>query len=297
MAAKPRPTARRIELGQELRHLRERAGMTLEQVADAGVVGGLYFAKLQRVETGTQNLRSAADLRALLEHYGVSDDADIEQLLRLQREGSSQDWWTPFRSTMPSGMPRFVGIETAARETSAFHPSLILGILQTEAYARTLYELAQPIEETTTEFIKRNVELRMRRKDALTRPDEPLLLRAVLGEAALRYLIGNADIMREQYAEITRLAALPNVTIQVLPMLPPKFRGYLPVHNFSILHLSEGLPTTVQVDNAWSGTSVSDKPREVGLYNRKFRALTASALPPEDTPAFLHQLTREITTP
>ncbi|WP_019982766.1 MULTISPECIES: helix-turn-helix transcriptional regulator [unclassified Streptomyces] len=296
MAQKPRPTVRRIELGYELRALRERAGKTMEDVVEAGVVKGLYFAKLQRVETGLQDLRSAADLRALLEHYGVTDDRDVEQLLAIQRAGASQDWWTLYRSTMPSGMPRFVGIESAARETWAFHPSLILGLLQTEAYARTLYQLAQPIEETTTQFITKNVDLRMRRKEALTQTDDPLVLRAVLWEPALRYLIGDADVMAEQYDEIIKLAALPNVTVQVLPLSPPKIRGYLPQHDFSVLHLSGQLPTSVQVDNAWGATSVSDKPREVGRFTRKFNAITASALPPEDTPALLEKMKKEITT-
>ncbi|MET9973040.1 DUF6281 family protein [Streptomyces sp. NPDC006356] len=97
-----------------------------------------------------------------------TDDRDVEQLLRIQRDGASQDWWTPFRSTMPSGMPRFVGIETAARETWAFHPALVLGLLQTEAYARALYELAKPIEETTTEFIDKNIQVRLRRNVEFT---------------------------------------------------------------------------------------------------------------------------------
>ncbi|RPK32438.1 Helix-turn-helix domain protein [Streptomyces sp. ADI92-24] len=296
MAQKPRPTVRRIELGYELRQLRERAGMTLEEVADRQAVKGLYFSKLQKVEKGLQDLGMSSTLRALLKLYGVEEDSDVEQLLAIQREAASTDWWTPFRSTMPSGMPRFVGVESAARESWAFHPALVLGLLQTEAYARTLYELAQPIEETTTEFIKKNVELRMRRKEALTRSEEPMILRAVLWEPALRYLIGDADVMHKQYEEITRLASLPNVTIQILPLLPAKIRGYLPIHDFNVLHLGDELPTSVQVDNAWSATSVSDKPREVGRFTRKFNSLTASASPPEDTPAILQQLTREITT-
>ncbi|WP_405648492.1 helix-turn-helix domain-containing protein [Streptomyces uncialis] len=296
MGQKPRPTVRRIELGYELRQLRERARMTLEEVAGTGVVKGLYFAKLQRIETGLQDLRLAGDLRALLDLYGVTDEVDIGQLLTIQREASSQDWWTPYRSTMPSGMPRFIGIESAAREALAFHPSLVLGLLQTEAYAHALYRLAQPIEETTTEFINKNVRLRLRRKDALTRTEEPLTLRAVLWEPALRNLVGDADVMREQYEEIARLAALPNVTVQVLPLLPARFRGYLPSHDFSILHLDEQLPTSVQVDNPWSSTSVSDKPKEVGRFARKFSTLTAAALAPEETPEFLQRLTREITT-
>ncbi|MDX3855776.1 DUF5753 domain-containing protein [Streptomyces sp. AK02-01A] len=296
MAQKPRPTVRRIELGYELRQLRERAKMTLEEVVSSGAVKGLYFAKLQRVETGLQDLGLAASLRALLALYGVTDDRHVDELLEIQRAGSNQDWWTPFRSTMPSGMPRFVGIETAARETLAFHPTLVLGLLQAEAYARTLYGLSQPIEETTTEFIKKNVELRMRRKEALTRPEDPLTLRAVLWEPALRNLIGDTETMRDQYKEIATLAALPNVTVQVLPILPPKVRGYLPSHDFSVLHLNGELPNSVQVDNAWSATSVTDKPREVDRFTRKWNTITASALPPEDTPAFLEQLTREITT-
>ncbi|MFJ2217666.1 DUF5753 domain-containing protein [Streptomyces sp. NPDC101062] len=187
-------------------------------------------------------------------------------------------------------MPRFVGVESAARETWAFHPVLVLGLLQTKAYSHRLYELAQPIEETTTEFINRNVEVRMRRKEAITRSDEPLVLRAVLWEPALRYLVGSPEVMREQYEEIASLASLPNVTIQILPMHPPKVRGYLPVHDFSLLYLNGDLPTSVQVDNAWSATSVTNKPREVGRFTRRFNAITASALAPEDTPTFLDNL-------
>ncbi|MFE4535819.1 helix-turn-helix domain-containing protein [Streptomyces scopuliridis] len=294
MAQKPRPTVRRIELGYELRALRERAGMTLEEVIESKAVTGLYFAKLQRVETGLQDLVTAGALRALLELYGVTDDHDVDQLLEIQRQSASQDWWTPYRSAMPSGMPRFIGIESAARETWAFHPALVLGLLQTEKYMRTLYELSQPIEETTSEFIQRNVEVRLRRKEALVRSEDPLILRAVLWEPALRYLIGSPEVMREQYEEIATLTTLPNVTIQVLPIFPPKIRGYLPVHDFSVLHLNGALPTSVQVDNAWSATSVTDKPREVGRFTRKFNAITASALAPEDTPSFLESLSREL---
>ncbi|MFE2938470.1 helix-turn-helix domain-containing protein [Streptomyces sp. NPDC059255] len=294
MAQRPRPTVRRIELGYELRVIRQRAEMTLEEVIETKAVPGLYFAKLQRVEKGLQDLGTSGALRALLELYGVTDERDVEQLLAIQRQGSSQDWWTPFRSSLPSGMPRFVGVEAAARETWAFHPALVLGLLQTEEYARTLFELSQPVEETTSEFIARNVEVRMRRTEALTGSDDPLILRAVLWEPALRYLIGSHETMREQYKHLADLASLPNVTIQILPILPPKIRGYLPVHDFSILHLAGDLPTSVQVDNAWSATSVTDKPREVGRFTRKFNAITASALAPEETPGFLESLTREL---
>ncbi|WP_406446406.1 Scr1 family TA system antitoxin-like transcriptional regulator [Streptomyces sp. NBC_01613] len=78
-------------------------------------------------------------------------------------------------------------------------------------------------------------------------------------------------------------------------MLSQTLRGYLSVHDFTMLRLNNGMPTSAQVDNAWSATSVSDKPREVGRFIRMLNALTALALPAEDTPAFLQQLMLGIT--
>lgn len=289
MAARARPTARRIELGHELRELRKQAGLTLEEAA-RGLP--LSDTKLYRVETGLQDLRSSGDLRKLLATYGVTEEDSVDRLLAIQREGSSREWWTQFKGSMPSGMPRFVGIESAAQEMQAFHPCLILGLLQTRSYAQALYETMKPIEETTTEFIQQNVDVRMRRKEALTREEEPLRLWAVLYEPALRYIVGDAEVMREQYEEIVKLTALDHVTVQILPQT---VRGYLAVNDFSILDLGDTLPTTVQIDTAWGASSVTDTPREVGKFSRRFNALVASSLPPEDTPKFLHQLSREIT--
>ena len=71
-------------------------------------------------------------------------------------------------------------------------------------------------------------------------------------------------------------------------------RRYRSIDNFMILDLSDELPPVVEVDTAWGGISVSDKPREIGLFTRKFNALVASALSPEETPGFLQRLSREI---
>jgi hypothetical protein len=290
VAARLRPTARRIELGHELRNLRQQASLTLEDA-----VKGLSFSetKLQRVETGLQDLRNAGDLRKLLARYGVLDDEVIDQLVEIQRTASRQDWWTPYTvATMASAMPRFLGVESEAQAIRAYHPTVVLGLLQTERYAQALHEIAKPIEEYTTEFIQKSVALRMKRKERLVSADESVKLWAILYEPALRYVVGDTDLMREQYEEITRLAKLDNVTVQILPQ---SVRGYLSLSDFTLLDLGTALPMTVQVDTAGAGMSITDKPREVGRFTRMFEALTRSALPSETTPEFLHQLTEEIT--
>ncbi|MFJ2112304.1 helix-turn-helix domain-containing protein [Streptomyces sp. NPDC087850] len=289
MAARPQPTARRIGLGHELRQLRKEAGLTIAEAAM-----GLHFdeSTLQRVETGWKSFRQAGQLRELLERYGVTDDEQVDRLVALQREASSREWWTGTGATMLSGMPRFLGVESAAREIRIFHPTAVPGLLQTEAYASSLHELHKPIDETTSEFVQQSVQLRMKRKEALTRDGDPIKVWAVLYEPALRYTIGGADIMREQYDALAKLAAAENVTLQVLPQAG---RGYAAFHDVNIMILGEGLPTTVQTDTAWFTVAVTDKPREVGRFCRMFDAMVAAALPPSDTAKLLHQLSREIT--
>ncbi|MEE1938582.1 helix-turn-helix transcriptional regulator [Streptomyces sp. TRM 70361] len=288
MAAPHRPTARRIALGHELRELRRRVGMSLQEASK-----GMPFSdtKLQRVETGLQDLRSAGALRKLLIRYGMTDEEEIERLITTQRTAASQEWWMLNAANMPSGVPRFLGIEAAAQEVRAYHPTLVLGLLQTEAYARARHEGAKSIDETTTEFIEDSVSVRMMRKEALTRGEDPLRLWAILYEPALRHVVGGVEVMREQYEEIDRLAALDNVTVQVLPQT---MRGHLFEHDFSLMFLRDAMPTTIQVDGPFNATFISDKRREAGRFSRHFEALSRSALPSEETPKFLHRLSREI---
>jgi transcriptional regulator with XRE-family HTH domain len=288
VAARPQPTARRISLGHELRQLRKEAGLTMAEAVD-GLP--LEESTLQRMETGWKSFRQAGHLRALLERYGITDEDQVDRLVALQREASSREWWTGTGTTLLSGMPRFLGVESVAREIRLFHPTVIPGLLQTEAYARSLHELTKPVDETTSEFVQQSVQLRMKRQEALTREEDPLKLWAVLYEPALRYLMGDTDTMREQYTALAEQAALENVTIQVLPQ---GGSGYVAFHDVNIMILDDGLPTTAQTDTAWFTVAVTDKPREVGRFARMFDAMAASALPPADTPKFLYHLAKEI---
>ncbi|QIB43481.1 helix-turn-helix domain-containing protein [Streptomyces aureoverticillatus] len=286
MAAKRGRTGQRLELGLQLRQLREEYGMTRRQA-----VQGLRIseASLLRIESGYLNFRNVGDLRKVLTKYGVTDEDVVESFVGLNRESSRQDWLTQFRGLMPAGMPGFVGLEPEARSMRIYHPTLIHGLLQTRRYAQALHDLNKPVEETTSEFIRNSVELRMKRQECLTR-DNPVELRAILGEAALRYPVGGAEVMREQYEKLAKLAAWEHITLQVLP-----FRNaYRSTNDFGILDLGDRLPPRVQIDSAWGAVHTSDKRREVDRFTRRYDAMAASALPPEDTPQFMAQLQREL---
>ncbi|MFF4699953.1 helix-turn-helix domain-containing protein [Streptomyces chattanoogensis] len=288
MAAPIGPTVRRMQLGWELQRLRDKAGFSIAQTVE-----GLTFSasKLYRAEKGLTALPKVEDLRELLDRYGVHDRGDVNFLVEIHKDSLNRGWWAPYRSTMPSGMDLYVGLETGARVIRAWQPDAVYGLLQPEAYTRAMLTAAKPVEETTTEFVERTVQLRMERKEAITRTDNPLDLWAILDEAALRRVIGGPAVMREQYEEIRQLAQLDNVTVQILPMATATYRSSF---NFALMEFEAPLPTVVQAD-APEGANVSDKDTTVWAFSRRFDALRAGALAPAETPTYLQRLAREMT--
>ncbi|MER5888668.1 helix-turn-helix transcriptional regulator [Streptomyces sp. NPDC001941] len=287
MPAKVGTTIRRIQLGQELLRLRERAGLTLDQAAE-----GLPFhhTRISKLENGTTKLKTGAQLRQLLERYGVTDDKDVAFLVDLHANSFSREWWHPYRSVMPSGMSFYVGLEQDATRMSVWQPNVVFGLLQTEAYARSLFEAAKPIDERTTEFVERNTQVRMERQNVLHRSEHPMELYLVLDEAVLRRVVGNMQIMREQYLRIIELSELDHVTVQILPLSHATYRTD---SNFAVVKFEAPDMTIVQVDVP-AGVSVADRDTEVWKHTRRFDALQRGALGPGDTPRFLHQLVKEV---
>ncbi|MEV3870051.1 DUF5753 domain-containing protein [Streptomyces sp. NPDC049906] len=283
-------------MGIQLRQLRENCpgvervgakGMTRREAVRG--LPDLSEATLARIEKGELNFRrNVGNLRTLLKRYGVTDEGLVDELVELNRETPNEDWLTGYRSFMPPGMPHFVGLEAEAVAITAYHPTVVYSVLQTPAYAKALYETGRPVEDTTAEFVRRNVELRMERKRRVLEREEPIRLRVILGEAALRVPVGDDEVMREQYEEIVQLAGLDQVSVQVLPFR----RGYRSHHDFAILRLGGGLPTRVQTDNAWGAMSSSDKPREIERFTRRFDTMVGLALGVEDTITFVKELAR-----
>nr|WP_281292871.1 DUF5753 domain-containing protein [Streptomyces qinzhouensis] len=244
---------------------------------------------LTRIELGELNFRrNVGTLRTLLRRYSVTDPELVQQLIELNREAPSEEWLTQYRAFMPTGMPHYVGLEAEAVGIMAYHPTVVYSLLQTPEYAKALFEVQRPVEDTTAEFIKRHVELRMERKRRVLAREDAVRLRIILGEASLRIPLGDEDVMRVQYEEIIRIAQSDHVSIQIVPFR----RGYRATNDFTILDLGD-LPSRVQTDNAWGAVSTSDKPREVDRFTRRFNAMVGVALGVEETIDFVKELARK----
>ena len=104
------PTALRILLGAQLRHLREAKGLTR---AAAGYTIRASESKMSRLELGRVSFKDR-DIRDLLMLYGVEDPDEREALLSLAKESNRPAWWQRYSDILPSWFQTYVGLEETA---------------------------------------------------------------------------------------------------------------------------------------------------------------------------------------
>lgn len=202
------PSPLRWLIGVELARHRNAAGLSMAEVA--GLVG-MTKAKLGNMETGRQT-QSASDIGSLLTAYRVERD-DIDSLVALTERADEAAWWTGAASAVPEWFRTFAGLERIATREFNYEPTIVNGLLQTDAYAREVSSASMLVSRAD---VDRVVALRLARAERLTAGDEALQLHVVLGEAALRLRIGDEQLRREQLVYLTEMAGRPNITLQVI---------------------------------------------------------------------------------
>ena len=275
------PTARRRRLGFELRRLREAAGLKLEQVA-----GELRIAAstLSRIETGRSPCR-AIYLTVMLDLYGVTDAEQVLLLKDMARQGQRKGWWAGYDEVLPTGFGIYVGLENEASSLRAYEPQVVHGLLQTPEYARVVQRAWD--WRAGSERIDRQVELRLRRQEVLTRPAGPLELWVILDEAVLRREVGGPEVMRPQLGRLAEAADQPNVTVQVLPFGQGAHAGLSGA--FHLLDFPGGDPSVTYVESP-GGNIYLEKAHEVRRWSEAFDQLRAQALSPEDSRRMIAKL-------
>ncbi|MFD5829814.1 helix-turn-helix domain-containing protein [Lentzea sp. NPDC060358] len=275
------PTVRKRRLVSELRRLREAAGLTIEEVGERLECSA---SKISRIETGRVGV-SPRDVRDMLAAYGA-DSVTLDELVQLAREARRKGWWDEFGDIVPG---RYVGYEADADSIRAYQGLMIPGLLQCEAYTRSL--ISQVLPEASAAEIDRRVRLRKARQ-ALLSEDDPLRLHVVIDEAALRRLVGGTGVMRAQMARLLQVGALPNVTVQVVPF---SAGGYAAMDGpFVILSFPEQLdPDVVYIESTRSGVYL-EQPSDVSWYAEVFERLVRTALPPAASATLITEVARTL---
>ncbi|GAB2835401.1 helix-turn-helix domain-containing protein [Streptomyces daliensis] len=286
MASNVNPTVRRRRLGQELRQLRERKGMTAEEVADRLLVSQ---SKISRLENGRRSI-SQRDVRDLCGVYEVDDRRIVDSLMQMAKESRQQGWWHAF-GDIPYSV--YIGLETDASSLRVYEPQVVPGLLQTRAYAEAVCVGALP--EASNADIEKRVQVRMRRQERITDPRQPLRLWAVLDESALRREIGGRQTMIEQLEHLNEMATKPHVTIQVMPFsmgAHPGVNG-----QYAILEFPDTSDSSVVYLEGVTSDLYLEKSHDVQLYSVMYEHLRAEALNPEETRRFIEKAAKDFAKP
>jgi transcriptional regulator with XRE-family HTH domain len=277
---------RRRRLGTELRKLRERAGYTTTTAAEAAE--DFSQSKVSRLERGVAKPK-VRDVQALAELYGA-DAETVEGLKELARESKSTGWWHSAAQSLPDRFRPYVGYEAEASEIKNFELHFVPGLLQTESYARSVFETAIDV---TPFDIEQRTEVRLGRQRRLTESD-PLQLWAVVDEIALHRQVGEAAVMYEQLLTLVERTKLRNVAVQVIPL---NTTHAAPGYNFHLLGFENPEDKPVLHIDSFPGGMATSNASEIQRARRLWEHLRSKALSPKRSAALIEQIAEDLWAP
>ncbi|MET8633527.1 helix-turn-helix domain-containing protein [Streptomyces sp. NPDC057746] len=282
----PAPTLLKMLVGVQLAGMREGVGLSQEQAARAL---GFSPAKLSRIEAGKgRKPPTEDDVRSLL-HLYEADDHEAAVLVKLLQRAGEPGWWQRYdKRLMPEWFDRLVGLQEAAAAIRTFEIQYVPGLLQTAAYTRAVVERGLPSASATE--VERRVELRMRRRQLLARPDAPQLW-AIIDESVLMRVLGSREVMREQLEHLVEMARYPHVTLQFVPLdVTNASAPAIPVTYLRFGGLD--LPDIVYLEHIRSANFLEDRD-ETEEYRMALDRLADEALNPRESVALLRRTLEE----
>ena len=258
----------RALLGAELRHAREKSGLSQDELGQRLFVSGSFIGQL---EAGT---------RRMMPEYGRMLDEVLGTDFFLRNCQAAA------KSKYPDHFAEAAEAEANAAEIREYAPSLIPGLLQTPAYARAVCRAYQPT--APDEVIEKLVSARIERAHLLGNPTTPLLW-AVIDEAALRRVTGSPEVMAEQLRHIVGLVRQNRVIVQVLPFSAgahAAMEGAIKLMDF------EDAPPLIYVEGVSTGR-MEDEPLTVKHQRSAYELLAASALSPRNSLALIEAMAHD----
>lgn len=135
-----------------------------------------------------------------------------------ERRGWFLDWYEESRhwTEVPPGFRSWSELEDKAVSVRAWAPGIVHGLIQAEGYARSLLSAFPGV---SAETVTARLSARLERQRRVLLRDDPPLTWFVVDEVALYRQVGSAEVMAEQMRQLVAVAAMPSVTVQVLPAL------------------------------------------------------------------------------
>ncbi|GAB3956016.1 helix-turn-helix domain-containing protein [Streptomyces sparsus] len=251
--------------GEVLRHLRDSAGLTQDELAGRIPCDRSLIA---RIEAGT---------RVPQPTFADTCDRLLNAQGMLTRLWHRIDWYPQVEH--PDWFRRRAEMDAVAVALREYQTQVMPGLLQTEEYARALFSRVAGV---TTDEVEERVRARLSRQQRFLTPDGPLLI-VVLDESVLRNVVGSPATMRRQCAHLLTVGHNPNVRIQVAPA--ERHHLVRPNTSLSLITLPSG-EIWVYSESLEHGHFINN-PASVSRHHQTYDVLRADALSADESAALI----------
>ncbi|MGW2368150.1 helix-turn-helix domain-containing protein [Streptomyces sp. NPDC001667] len=185
------------------------------------------------------------------------------------------------RYAYPKWFVRYVELEQEASAVRGFHGQIMPGLLQTDDYARAMFEAVRAANPNDL------VAARMSRQRLLERDTRRWF---VLDEQALLRTIGGRDVMRRQLERLLTAGQEPRTVIQVIPRTVHTHAAL--TGSFTLLSFDEG-SDILHSEGFPQGRTTADT-SEVAEAAHAYDLLRAVALSPKDSADLISTHSKEL---
>ncbi|MFG2622178.1 helix-turn-helix domain-containing protein [Streptomyces sp. NPDC048507] len=253
--------------GETLAAFRKRAGLTQEQFHPLVGYSVQYVAS---VEQGRRHPspKFVSKANEVLDTFGVLQIA-ARQMRR--------------RSGLASWFRRWAELEEEAIALNTYECRVVPGLLQTEAYARAL--VADVLPPPSPSDAEDRVTARLKRQQLLARIPYTVFS-FIIDEAVISRQTGGAEVSRGTIDHLLEQAELPNVDLQIMPLVSCHHAG-----------LGGAFQLLETWEHEWAGYSEGQQsgrvlwdPKDVSVLHQRYAKLRIQALNPADSMGLLMRM-------
>jgi transcriptional regulator with XRE-family HTH domain len=273
MAISPSSSVQRARelVAERLRDIRLNAHLTARALSE---LAGWHEAKTSRIESA-KKVPSEDDIRSWCRVCGA--DRAVPDLIAASRSADSM--YIEWRRLQPAGMrgdqENRVPLWERTKLLKSYVGTVVPGFLQTPEYATALLSAVGTFHGTPDD-VADAVAVRMQRRRLVLSGNHRFV--AVLEEAVLRQVVGDAEIMVGQLGYLLEASAFPTLALGVIPFAVPG-RPVWPLEAFTVFD-----DARVYIELLSAQVTVTT-PSEIVLYARAFEKLAGLAVYGEEARA------------
>ncbi|WP_309049499.1 helix-turn-helix transcriptional regulator [Streptomyces sp.] len=263
-------------LGKIIKVLRKNAGLSQAELAAVTHCSEDLVSSVERgVRTPQPDFLIRADPALEADGVLVAAVDDVRAALARARV-RHPDWFRDFADE-----------ESKAVAGHYYEVQVVPGILQTPAYAETVFRYRRPLYDEET--IARRLADRLARQTIFEKWPAPTMS-FVIEEAILHRPLGGRDAFREQLLRLIEVAELRNVTLQVQPL----DREEHPALGGAFTLLTPKGRREVAYTESYGHPRLITDPEEVRMYTERYGIIRAQALTPRESLELIEKMVGEL---